>query len=195
MSGISRKRRAIAIGIGAATLGGAAGVGVWLSQRGDDKASSKADAGKPWRPSYLDRRDVTLVDRLTDLIIPASDTPGASQARVVEYIDAHLARGAAKWEKDTFKGGLAWLRERARTRYGGDLLSLPRARQEQLLRSVSDVADARDARDKSLEAGRGLFRLLKRWTIKGYYTSEIGRRELGLPLILVGENYPGCSRG
>ena len=46
----------------------------------------QAPAG-PYRPSFFSADEYAVVSRLTDVIIPDTDTPGASSAGVPEYLD------------------------------------------------------------------------------------------------------------
>ena len=57
------------------------------------------------------------VDVLTELIIPETDTAGASRSRVTAFIDTVLD-DAEPSELDNFLNGLAWLDERAHALFG-----------------------------------------------------------------------------
>jgi hypothetical protein len=59
-----------------------------------------------------------------------------------------------------------------------------------LLAEISDAAEATD----ELAPGQRFFADLKRRTIFGYYTSEVGRTEaLGLPEAVTMETFRGCT--
>ena len=62
----------------------------------------------PWKPLLLDKHQNETVTLLAELIIPRTDTPGAKEARVNEYIDLILNDGPQE-PRVRFLQGLAWL--------------------------------------------------------------------------------------
>ncbi|HBY60872.1 MAG TPA: hypothetical protein DEH78_13700, partial [Solibacterales bacterium] len=62
----------------------------------------------PWKPQVFDAHQNETVVVLTELIIPATDTPGAKAALVNRYLDLLLADGPAP-QRESFLAGLAWL--------------------------------------------------------------------------------------
>lgn len=67
------------------------------------------EAAKPdWRPSVLDDDQNETVILLTDLIIPATDTPGTRAARVNRRIDLLLRDGDPE-PREKFVDGLKWM--------------------------------------------------------------------------------------
>jgi gluconate 2-dehydrogenase gamma chain len=83
---------------------------VWIAGAG---RPALASAGRVLEPAQL--RDL---DAITALILPTDDTPGAREARVVDYIDRSLATFAAE-QRPLFKAGLAELDARAARRVPG----------------------------------------------------------------------------
>ena len=97
----------------------------------------------PYQPLFLSPEDFRLVDHLTEMIIPADDTPGAKTAGVSEFIDFMLANrvpiaasGDSRTVEDTlrlgtaaqvqFVGGLNWLNTRSKSEYKQKFLDIPR---------------------------------------------------------------------
>ena len=72
-----------------------------------------ASAGRVLTPAQL--RDL---DAITALIIPTDDTPGAREARVVDFIDRGLASFAAD-QRPLFEAGLTDLNARVTRRHPG----------------------------------------------------------------------------
>ena len=149
-----------------------------------------AKAAGAWTPRVLTARQNDTVVALTELIIPATDTPGATAAGVNRFIDAVLHRASAT-ERDAFLRGLTWFDARSRALYKKDFTAAAPADQTALVASVADVAGAPAPRDR---AGADFFRALKSMTIDGYYTSEIGmRQELGDDGQLFHAKFEGCT--
>ena len=80
------------------------------------------------------RRDL---DALSALILPSDDSPGAREAKVVDYIDRALGSFAAE-QRPLFDAGLADLNTRVARRYpaGKGFADLPGADAEGLLRDL-----------------------------------------------------------
>lgn len=80
-------------------------------------AGARAVPTSPLLPGILTAEQQRELDALTALIIPTDDTPGAREARVVDFIDHGLASFACD-QRLLFERGLADLDERAQ-RAGG----------------------------------------------------------------------------
>ena len=99
---------------------------------------AQAPAG-PYRPSFFSADEYAVVSRLTDVIIPDTDTSGASRAGVPEYIDRVVT--ANKEHQPLARTGLSWLTAEARTRFSRDYLSLDESQHAALLQPLSDAVD------------------------------------------------------
>src|SRR5271163_4643629 len=83
------RRTVLQIGVAAAALP----VVIAAQERPhSEPVSERADA-PGWKPQVFDAHQNQTVIALTDLIIPATDTPGAQTANVNRYIDLLLADG------------------------------------------------------------------------------------------------------
>ena len=120
-----------------------------------------------WKPALFNAHQNETVIALTDLIIPATDTPGAKAALVNRYIDLLLKDGPES-ERDRFVSGLAWLDEESNRQYKTNFVKLPVSKQTALLQSM-DSGDGE---------GNQLFRMAKSMTVRIYYQTEPGFKEL-----------------
>jgi hypothetical protein len=163
----------------------------------DDHAASHTSAqttSQPYEPLFFSPDDFRLVDHLTDLIIPADDTPGAKAAGVAEFIDFMLAnRVAVTADEDSrsveerlrqgtsaqiqFAGGLHWLNVRSKSEYKNNFMECTPAQQTALLEELAYKSKF----TPTTERGREFFQLLRDYTVVGYYTSKIGLESLGYP--------------
>jgi hypothetical protein len=140
--------------------------------------AAKAD----WKPSFLDVHQNETVIALTELIIPATDTPGAKAARVNRYIDLFLRDGDAA-SRERFISGLNWLDGQTLQAHGHPFVRCTPAQQTAML----------EAMDQGRGPGHDFFRATKSLTSRIYYETEIGYRELNK-----GGRVPktfGCSHG
>jgi len=112
------------------------------------------------------------LERLTDLIIPVeNDKPGALQAGVPAWIDALINVNADL--KARYDTGLTWL-DSAMMAQGSDFVSATPAQQIALL----DIIAFRENRTTDTAPGVDFFVLLRRMTVDGFYTSDMGIRDI-----------------
>ena len=133
--------------------------------------AAQASPGPAWEPLLLDEHQNQTVVALTELVIPATDTPGAKAARVNEYIDLML-HDVEPDKGHGFLKGLGWLDGHSIGLHGAPFVALAEEDQVAILEAL-DGAD-----DPELSPGAEFFARLKRLTVEGYYTSRIGIAEL-----------------
>lgn len=152
-------------------------------------AGQAAVSGPAWSPSVLTPRQNEAVLALTELIIPATDTPGAKAALVNRFVDRVLSTADAK-DRSEFIRGLTWLDDRCRARVSNDVAG---ATAEELTSVLTPLAvEGSGAADDA--PGIAFFRAIKSMTITGYYTTEIGlRQELGDDGRMVLAAFEGCT--
>src|SRR6266566_1355430 len=113
----------------------------------------------------LNRDQQALVTNVAELIIPETDTPGATSVKVPEFIDLILTDWASDDERAAFLAGLRDIDARASAMGSSRFVDLPAAKKVELMTAL-DAAN----RDK---AGAGLaFARLKALTVYGYFTSK-----------------------
>lgn len=156
------------------------------------KAATKDKAAK-WKPTVLSKREIDQVAAVCEAIIPRTDTAGARDARVHEYIDVALsAEGPAR--QKNFREGLKWLDRYCKEVTGS---GLQKASEEDVAAVLAPLSDEHSSHPATLKPGASFFRDLKNRTIFGYYTSEKGRvEELGKPAeVRMDEVFRGCTHG
>jgi hypothetical protein len=125
-----------------------------------------------------------LVTTIAEMIIPETDTPGASATHVNEFVDLLLAEWYEDADKTRFLAGLDAIDHESRATYGRRFVELATPERELTLRALEG------ARDSSEGAGRA-FGELKRLTVYGYFTSEIVQKNVLKTVIWPGR-YDGC---
>lgn len=120
----------------------------------------------------LDAGQQDLLAALVDEIIPATDTPGAAEAGVPQFIDKLMTDWYAPEDRDAFLTGLATVDPRAE---GGSFVGLAEEARAALVAEMD--AEAYEPRPDDAPPGPPFFRQLKELTLSGYYTSEVGATE------------------
>lgn len=134
-------------------------------------AAAQAAQGEAWSPAVFDSHQNETVIALSELIIPATDTPGAKAAKVNEYIDLIL-HDVEEDKGHSFLMGLGWLDGYAIRKHNAPFVKCTEAQQVEMLKSLDG------ATDPELQPGAEFFRQVKKLTVDGYYTSKIGIDEL-----------------
>lgn len=151
-------------------------------------AGPAAAAGAPARP--LTDVEAQTIAAVAETILPATETAGAIEAGVPAFIGEIVAAWMDDGQRAAFLDGLGqFVRETAASGDGPFHLQAPATR-ERTLQAALVAAQAAQAR----MANRGFAPFLvwmKRLTVHGYYTSEIGAsQELALN-VMPGE-YVAC---
>ena len=97
---------------------------------------------QPFIPATLSTEQLETVSIVADTILPPTETPGASDVGVPEFIDLMLTEWYDPDEVDVFLAGLAGLDEQARTRFG---TSFNEASPDQHRTLVQDLDDGHRA--------------------------------------------------
>lgn len=120
-----------------------------------------------WTPQLFDAHQNETVIALTELLIPATDTPGAKAALVNRHLDRQLHDGPVE-EQIRFLDGMAWLDGEAIRRHSEPFVRCSEPRQIALL----------EALDSGVGPGHEFFQLVKTLTARLYYATEIGFQEM-----------------
>jgi hypothetical protein len=139
-----------------------------------------------YRPQFFTAAEYAMVERLTEIIIPSDETPGAQEAGVAEFIDFMVASDPEP--QYPFRMGLAWLNARAEEVQGKRFVELTAEQQTSLLEPLGFKDKARPGE----ETGVQFFRLMREFTVTGFYTSEIGFKELDNPALKFYAESPEC---
>jgi gluconate 2-dehydrogenase gamma chain len=139
-----------------------------------------------YRPLFFSATEYSMIELLTDLIIPADDTPGAREAGVSEFIDLMASRDPEL--QRGFCSGLSWLNTHSKKSSGKAFLMLDREQQVALLETLAYKNKFRPGEER----GREFFDLLREYTVMGFYTSEIGLKALDFPGLKFYSESPSC---
>jgi hypothetical protein len=133
-----------------------------------------AFAATPRKAAYLKESEMRDLRALVDVILPATDSPAASAADTHYFIDLALPACAKPAAQKAFRAGLAAL---------SGFAKLPADQQVARLK-------ARAAADMPKPYDESFFRILKDFTLTGYFLSEVGATQA-----LAYEKIPGGFQG
>lgn len=127
-------------------------------------------------PRALGPAQYRAVATAAEHILPRTATPGATDARVVDFIDVMLADWYPQQERDRFITGLAELDARAMRAHGRAFVEC-RDEQRMTLLGILDGEVSALRETDTRAAGTHWFGILKYLTVWGYYTSRVGITE------------------
>jgi hypothetical protein len=146
-------------------VGGAAAL-----TRFNRRSSEKADR---WPAFSADQ--FALLEQVTEVIIPATDTPGAIGAGVPAFIRDLLMHWGSKQSRAEISAVLEAIEKRAWAKHGSGFLELPDMQRLELMRAHDEQCVT--LRDPA-------YRKFKQMVLLGYYHSEIGAtQELRFELV------------
>jgi hypothetical protein len=155
-----------------------------------------AQVGKGSTLRTLNPHQDATVAAIAEMIIPATETPGAKAARVNEFIDLILTDWSDEEEKQLFLKGLDDLDRQCRELHGKDFVDCAEKQQLKLLTEqdrqlVADWKAVDRATRRHPEPPRTFFYLMKHLTLVGYYTSDIGAQQ-ELQYEIIPTQHGGC---
>jgi gluconate 2-dehydrogenase subunit 3-like protein len=174
---------------------------------GGHQAPPASAHSQPYKPLFFTSEQFHLVEHLSEMIIPADDTPGAKQAGVAEFIDFMLANRvpinarnelrstadsirAGEDAQHRFLSGIDWINARSKSEFGHYFMDCTAEQQQSFLESLAYKAKFKP----TTESGCEFFQTLRDYTVVGYYTTKIGLESLGYPgLRTTWPKMPGCS--
>jgi gluconate 2-dehydrogenase gamma chain len=116
-------------------------------------------------PAVFSPDQFALLEQVTEVMIPATDTPGAIGAGVPAFMRQMLVEWGSPETCAAIIGLLDSIEKQAWARYGAAFLTLTAERRLELLQSIDEQSIARQ------EPVYGKFKYL---VLLGYYQSEIG---------------------
>ena len=132
------------------------------------RAAPAPGAAAPFQPKFFTPAENELVTLISDLIIPTDEkSPGAKEARVNEFIDLMISESDGD-ERALWQDSLQAVNRESGRRFGKIFVDASEDRQISLLEAMSqNEGNPQNLRER-------FFGQIKRSTIEGYYTSEIG---------------------
>lgn len=161
----------------------------------------------PWTPRALTLEQARILDIVAELIIPATDVPGAREAGVPQFVDRTLAIYSTPADAQTLRNGLDRLEADARDAHGAGFTAISQDQQTALLArhdpttrptpraavgiARGDSETGLSDRNPEPPQAAAFFILLRELVTVGYFTSELGATKAVRYDPVPGE-YRGC---
>ncbi len=118
-----------------------------------------------WKNLRVDAHREALLESVAETIIPATDTPGASELGVQLFVlkmvdDCHTSK-----DQQVFLKGLDQLETASKERYGASFTAIKGEDRETLLQSLAN-------NEQAPAESREFLKIMKRHTIQGYLNSR-----------------------
>jgi hypothetical protein len=125
-------------------------------------------------PVFFTPAEMATITLLGDIIIPRDEVSGnASDAKVPAFIE-YIVKDMPQ-HQTPLRGGLRWLDLQCLNRYGNAFTDCTH---EQQMEMVNEIAFPKKAKPEMLQ-GVAFFNLMRNLTATGFYTSEIGVKDVG----------------
>lgn len=134
-------------------------------------------ATSPRMPGALTPDERRIVTAAAECIIPRTETPGATDARVADFVDVMMREWYSEADTTRFRAGLATLDAASRASVGLPYAEASTAQQVQLARRFDDEVTVL-RRTSGAAANEHWFAMLKYLTVWGFCTSEVGMRDV-----------------
>ena len=156
----------------------------------------------PYQPQFFTAEEFATIERLAELIIPNDGQPGAREAGVAEFIDFMVANSVdvrrRSYQPQTtrkavleseripdaresqqglqyqFRYGVTWIEAHARRLHGQPFRECSEEQQTEMLEHLAYKDRYRDGE----EDGRAFFKMMRQYTVSGFYTTRTGLEQL-----------------
>ena len=140
---------------------------------GRQKFEAERDA-KLMAEKFFTPHELQTVTVLSDIIIPADSHSGsASQAGVPAFIEFMMKDQPRS--QTPMRGGIRWLDNTCVKRYGKKFVLCTKAQQIDMVEQIAYPGKA----TPEMSQGASFFSLMRNMTASGFYTSQIGVKDLG----------------
>jgi len=151
-------------------------------------------------PRTLSPHQLATVRTMAELIIPKTDTPGATDVKTAEFIDLMLTEWFDDAERSRFLGGISDVDARAQTLFAKNFIECLLPQQSQVLTDLgtSLAVESQQGRGQGLTGrnarpAHNFYAMLRQLTLTAYYTSEAGATS-ELHFEIIPGTYEGCSQ-
>jgi hypothetical protein len=134
--------------------------------------------------------DVAFLDEVSETILPATDSPGAKDAKVGEFMTTIVRDCYTPDNQKIFTEGIKKLNEASKQKSGKYFMDATPEQRHDLLVDLDKEQKAYQAQKKKDDPTH-YFRMIKELTLWGYFTSKPGANK-ALRYVAVPGRYEGC---
>jgi hypothetical protein len=130
-----------------------------------------------------------MITRMADIIIPRTDTPGAADAGVPDFIVMMMQECYPDKDQENFHSGLAAFDKSCKEKQGASFLKLSPEKQETAVTDLDKTVLGGQKKKESEDFS--FYRQLKELTLLGFFSSEPGATKT-LRYVQIPGRYDGC---
>ncbi len=155
-------------------------------------AALEEDTQAPYAPRFFKAHEWRTVRVLADIIIPRDERSGsATDAKAPEFIDFMLMdKETSEASRVSMRGGLNWLDNEMRRRYGKDFISSSHAQRTALLDDIAYPARV----TPELRRGVTWFTRFRSNVGSAFFSSQMGWQDLRYMGNVFNPNWNGCPK-
>jgi len=130
---------------------------------------------KLFASKFFSNDELLILDKLCNLILPPNDFGSIKEAEVVQLIE-FMAKDIPSYQ-DPLKKGLDWINNESNNRFNNLFIDISYSSQKEIIDEIA-YYDPNENMNNLPESVQW-FNLLRNLTMTGYFTSEVGIKELG----------------
>lgn len=148
--------------------------------------------GTPYAPKFFNRHEWRTVRLLANYVIPADARSGsATDAKVPEFMDFLMSdKDASESSKTSMRGGLAWIDNEARHRFGRTFVDATDTQRRAILDDIAWPAKAKP----EFSHGVTFFNRFRDLTASGFFSSAMGWRDVQYIGNTFNPDWNGCPQ-
>ena len=162
---------------------------------------ARAVLGTAASPRTLNSHQYATVTAMAEMILPKTETPGATDVGVCDFVDLILTEWYDEAERTRFLSGLADVDARSQRLFAEDFVACSPIRQADILTALGEKMDedadrvhdqVRQSAGSAPRPEKNFYSMLRRLTLTAYYTSEAGATE-ELNFQIIPDRHDGCA--
>ncbi|MEM9847188.1 MAG: gluconate 2-dehydrogenase subunit 3 family protein [Bacteroidota bacterium] len=153
-------------------------------------AGCKSDATVTFATQFFDETEAKSLSRILDILIPTTDTPGALDAGVLEFLDRFAADYLPEADQQKLRDGMAAINTDSEARFGKAFAAASAKQQVELIEAYDQAAFGNTGQ-KDTFAAKDFYQQIKENACWAYCTSERGANE-HLQFVLIPGGYTNC---
>lgn len=135
--------------------------------------SCTSDPSIDWTPEFLTIDEAGMLNQFIDILLPTTDTPGAVEAGVPEFLDKFAQNYLPSEVQQKFRDGLMAINKDSEAKYGKPFNKLSNEQQTELI-NIYDEAAFGEGKEGSDLVALDFYKEMKSNICWAYCTSELG---------------------
>lgn len=135
--------------------------------------------------------DIAFFDEIAETILPATDTPGAKDAKVGEFMARIVKDCYTERDQKIFVEGMQKLNEASQKKNGKSFMDSTPEQRHDLLVELDKEAKQFTAAKKAKDDPDHYFQMMKQLTLWGFFTSQPGANK-ALRYVAIPGRWEGC---